>query len=449
MSKFGEMSCKVTLHGVILKKRVGKAYTFLSLQCEKLTTDDVKHIPQDSSIPIQCVAVSSDVSTLSEFNYVALTGTIQKLPEGKRSGHPFEFKVESHLVLGPCDSEFMSKCPSDAGSEIKLKERHLYLRDPQMVLKTRLRAKLLTAMRDYFASDDVLEIVPPSFTGVECEGGATLFKVEHPGQTTTTPMTAFLTQSSQFALEYALPGVGDCYCIAPSFRAEHSVTRRHLTEFLHAEAEWKGILTMEDHLDKLTDMLKGIIARFVHLADRELTAFGCKEHTLKCLYMASHIVVLEHKDAIEECRKRGIKKDDGSDFGDREDIPEAQERALIDAMDSIVYLIKFPKEFKSFYMLADPVDESRVLGCDVEVPGVGEVIGSGIREYRYDVLVEKMKLHGLKVEDYREYLDLRKYGARRTSGMGLGVDRFLVWLLGLQSIREVVAFPRFPGYLRP
>jgi asparaginyl-tRNA synthetase len=175
------------------------------------------------------------------------------------------------------------------------------------------------------------------------------------------------------------------------------------------------------------------------------------QRVLKLREMCDDIVVLDHKDAIAECVKREIYKDPEQKihFDERDDIPEAQERALIDAMGKIVFLVRFPHEFKSFYMARDPEDDTRVLGCDVEVPGVGEVVGSGVREKDFDTLQMRLKESGLKPEDYSEYLDLRKYGACQTSGMGLGVDRMLVWLLGVESIRDVVTFPRFPGYLRP
>jgi len=307
-------------------------------------------------------------------------------------------------------------------------------------------------MRAYWEQEGhCVEVIPPCFTGVECEGGASLFKLEHPGTSMDKPMRAFLTQSSQFYLEYALPGIGDCYCIYPSFRAEHSHTRRHLTEFLHAEAEWEGIITFQDHLDKLSGLLQGIIHHFLDLATPELAKFGKLDRVRELFEMSKNILVLEHKDAIKECRARGIYKDEDSKthFDERDDIPEKAERALIDQINRIVFLVKFPQEFKSFYMGLDPEDPSRVLGCDVEVPGVGEIIGSGVREYDHARLLSRLTAQGLNPDDYTEYLDLRKYGAGMTSGMGLGVDRMLIWLLGLESIREVVSFPRFPANIRP
>ncbi len=246
-----------------------------------------------------------------------------------------------------------------------------------------------------------------------------------------------------------MPGVGDCYCIYPSFRAEHSHTRRHLTEFLHAEAEWSGILTFDDHLDKLRGLLSGTIRHFLEIAAPQLEAMGKQGRVQKLLDMARDVLVLDHKDAIGLCHRFGIVQDDGTPFGERDDIPERAERLLIDKLDRIVFLVRFPAEFKSFYMATDPADPTRVLGCDVEVPGVGEIIGSGVRESDFDRLHARMLEQRLNPADYTEYLDLRKYGAGQTSGMGLGVDRMLTWLLDLHSIREVVTFPRFPGSIRP
>jgi asparaginyl-tRNA synthetase len=338
----------------------------------------------------------------------------------------------------------MSRSPKYRSSQ----RRHLYLRDPHFALVTKARAQLLQALRLYFEEDGCLEIVPPSFTGVQCEGGATLFQLSHPGKSTDKPLPAYLTQSSQFALEMAVPAHGDCYCIAPSFRAEHSHTRRHLTEFLHAEAEWVGIAKFEQHLYKLRALLQGFLRHFLAIAGQTLKQLGKLNHVWQLELLTHDILVLDHRDAIAECRRLEIYNDPETEehFAERDDIPEAQERALIDKLGRIVFLVRFPKEFKSFYMGLDPEDESRVLGCDVEVPGVGEIVGSGVREADHDKLQARLLESGLQPDDYREYLELRKSGFGMTSGMGLGVDRMLTWLLGESSIRDVVTFP---GYLRP
>ncbi len=427
---------KTTILGQVRTLRCGKKNTFM----------DVGY----GDFQIQAVVPSDKVPTeLTIQSYCEFIGKYALLPEGKTSSLPFELQVESIKVISTCSSDVEQQCPSDAGADVKLEKRHFYFRDPQFVLIMKCHAALLRSIRQHFYDTSCMEITPPVFTGVECEGVATLFKLQHPGRSIDKPMTAFLTQSSQFALEMMLPGIGDCFCIEESFRAEDSHTRRHLTEFTHAESEWGGIMKFDDHLDKLKSLMQGIVRNFLLHAEDALKKLGTYDRVIQLEEMTRDIMILEHKDAIKMCQDAGITKSDGTPFGERDDIPEAQERKLIDSIGKIVFLTKFPKEFKSFYMGLDPEDESRVLGCDIEVPTVGEIVGSGVREYDHQRLQERLMEQGLKPEDYSEYLDLRKYGFCRTSGMGLGVGRLLTWLLGTYSIRDVTAFPRFPGYLRP
>ena len=386
-------------------------------------------------------------------SYVSITGVVKKLPEKAYSTQPIEIHATSLKILSSSDPDFSSRCPSDAGPTVRLDERHLYLRDDRFALLTKVRAVFIKSIRKYFEDSDCTEIVPPSFVGNACEGGATLFHLKHPASEKG-DVDCYLTQSAQFYLEMAVPALGDCFCIAPSFRREKSHTRRHLTEFLHAEAEWSGIFTFEDHLTKLKQLLMGILARFMTYCEKQgdlLKQLGLKERVDKLYLMTKEIVMLPHREAIRYCRDHEIYKDPETKthFDDHDDIPEAQERQMIDQIGKIVFLCKFPTEQKSFYCLPDPVDPSVSWACDVEVPGVGEIIGSSVRIGDTEMLLKRMKEQGLKPEDYREYLDLRKYGHGYTSGMGLGVDRMLTWILDLHTIREIVTFPRYPGRLTP
>lgn len=426
----------VRVLGFIQTIRAGKKFTFIELRYGKHQ--------------VQVVASSATLPKISVWSYVSVEGRVSKLLEGKYAtgGVPVEIQDSRIEVLSLADESGPSKCPRGSAPDVRLRERHHYFRDPDFARTMRLWDYLLQACRLHFQKRGMVEITPPSFTGTECEGGATLFKLEHPGKSSETPMKVFLTQSSQFALERSILSVGDCYCIAPSFRAEHSHTRRHLTEFTHIECEWGGILKFEDHLEKLRDLMQSIVSKFLQLAEVELKECGKFERVSKLYEMTKDILVLEHKDAILELHCLGITRDDGTPFGERDDIPEKQEREFIDKIGKIVFLTKFPREFKSFYMALDPEDPSRVLGCDVEVPGVGEIIGSGVREADSKMLEERMLQCGLKLEDYAEYLDLRKFGFAQTSGMGLGMGRMLCWLLDEKSIRDVTAFPCFPGYCK-
>lgn len=404
---------------------------------------------RDGAGDLHKIQVVSKVLPVIREQYVEIVGTVKKLPLGKRSYQTVELQLDDLKVLGESHSDFTTKCPDNAGPEVKLEERHLHLRSRDFGLITVLRGKFLMALRITFGEMRSTEIIPPCFVGNQCEGGATLFGLKYPPNHGEEQLDAYLTQSSQFYLEMAVPAIGDCHCIYPSFRAERSHTRRHLTEFLHAECEWKDVLDFEDHLAKLRFLVSRTIENFRTIAQSELSQLGLLNRVSELAQLP--IIEMTHAQAIKECRERNIYKDADTKehFGPRDDIPEMQERQLIDQIGKIVLLTKFPAEFKSFYMARDPEDPSLVLGCDVEVPGVGEVIGSGVRVYREDELRQYLRENNLKEEEYREYIDLRKYGNARTSGMGLGVDRFLTWLLGRDSIRDIVTFPRYPGRLTP
>lgn len=420
---------RITFYGTLRKVRASKKYSFLVIGYGKYE--------------VQVVTLSASLPHLTIGSYLSVTGKVQALPEGVYSTLPVEVVDATVKVLSLADEKTTMYCPPQSSSEVRLAQRVHYLRDQLFAAKLRLGDVLCQAFRSYFQETECVEILPPSFTGVECEGGATLFKLEHPGRSSDQPMSAYLTQSSQFALEYALPGVGDCYCIAPSFRAEHSHTRRHLTEFTHVEAEWGGITDFEKHLDKLRTMLTGVLVKFYKMGESDLKTLGKYERVERLVESSRDILVLTHKEAIEKCRQMEIYKDPATKthFGSRDDIPEAQERQLIDRIGKIVFLVKFPKEFKSFYMGLDPEDPSYVLGCDVEVPGVGEIVGSGVRESSPEKLTERLLEAKLEPSDYEEYIALRKCGFCMTSGMGLGLGRMLCWLLEEHSIRDVTAFP--------
>lgn len=406
-------------------------------------------IGNESKLQIYCGAKLKDITkSLNLESYVEITGMVRKLPEGKQYFKDLEMEAETITVLGSSAEDYPSRCPANANRELKIDERHLYIRNNEFALITKLRSLLVKAIRVYFDNSQCTEIFPPCFVGNQCEGGSTLFKLNYPAKEKG-EITAYLTQSSQFYLEYLLPGIGDCYCIYPSFRAEKSHTRRHLTEFLHAECEWANVDTMEIHISKLKSLLKGVLFIFFEYGKQDLQQLGLKERVENLLKMCDDIVILTHKEAIDYCKEHEIYKDPEIKlhFNYDDDIPEMQERQMIDKINKIVFLVKFPKWFKSFYFKL--YDDETVYGCDVEVPGVGEIIGSGVREHDYEKLLRAIHEHELNPDDYREYLELRKYGSARTSGMGLGVDRFLTWLLDLPNIRDVVTFPRVPGRLFP
>lgn len=430
---------EVTIRGWVSKIQTFKRHSFLKVRdgAGKQSTIQV-YLPQGEPV-------------IDLESYVEITGMVVALPVGKFSTQPRELRASGYRVIGASEGQFANKCPEHAGPAVKLELRHLYLREPLFAVIIKLRALLVEALRLTFKEMGSTEIIPPCFVGNQCEGGATLFKLPYPPVDKGPDIEAYLTQSSQFYLEMAVPAVGDCYCIYPSFRAERSHTRRHLTEFLHAEAEWKDVMTFEEHLAKLKTLVTLMLKHFLALdAPLGLLKELARREDVEAMAKLP-FVTMTHADAIEYCKTHEIYADEETKkhFGPEDDIPEAQERKMVDQIGKIVLLTEFPKHFKSFYMASRPDKPSVVLGCDVEVPGVGEIIGSGVRVQTVQELRARLEEQGLKEKDYVEYIDLRRYGFAQTSGMGLGVDRVLTWLLGTHSIRDVVTYPRVPGRLTP
>lgn len=437
----------VIVRGWIFQIRPLKANIFLSLRDGAGSANSIQVVTP--GIP----------DFVQEQTYVEICGTLEPLPPKARSFHPYEIHTTAENIkcIGMALPGFNTTYPETANRSLQLDHRHQYLRHKQLALTAVLHAQLLKSLRLAFEDMRCTEISPPLIVGNQCEGGATLFDLKYPnlyGEDS----KAYLTQSSQFYLEYMVPVVGDCFCIADSFRKEKFRTRRHLTTYVHAEAEWRDVYTMSDHLHKLTDLLVYTLEHFRNLSQVTLEDYkpGLALRLGKLINMVKTAQIMTHREAIQYCRDHKIYKEDptpenpdGVHFGDRDDIPEKQERAMIDQLGKVVFLTKFPKEFKSFYMCPDPQDPSLVLGCDVEVPGVGEIIGSGVRVYDHGALLAALKEQGLKPEEYAEYLDLRQYGHARTSGMGLGVGRLLTWLLEEYSILDVTQFPRVPGLVTP
>lgn len=440
----------VTIKGWIDTIRTGKKTHFYVLR-------------QSPTSQVQVVVPADLISKLEQpptpESYVAITGVVKCLPAEAHSFLPVEIHAHSIDVISLAKSDFPHRCPSGCGPDVQLAQRHLYIRDKKFAINQMLLTSLIDGFRGYFRDSDMHEVIPPSFTSLQCEGGSTLFSLKHPGKTSDKPMDVFLNQSAQFYLEMALAALGGAgtWCVAQSYRAENSHTRRHTTEYTHVEAEWSDMPSIEAHGDRLIQMCKGAISRWIESSEVLLKAAGKYESAQKKLKMLDDVVLLHHKDAITMLRKLGVKKTvtdkDGQkievDFDDDDDIEEAQERWLTDKIGKIILLWGFPRKHKSFYMALDPKDQERVLGIDMLVPGVGEIIGSGIRVSTSKQLRERLEEQKLDPATYTSYTDLRDYGFAMTSGMGLGATRTMCWLLDEFHIRDVTMFPRFPGYAAP
>lgn len=382
---------------------------------------------------------------LMDGGYVELKGSLSRLPEGKTAPCGFQYEFLIHDFV-PYQSEAMTEFGYEIGTHVRYTKRHLTIRRDDMHDIFLIRASLLSSIRRFYEQQKFIEITPPHLTQQAVEGGATLFELDYYGEKAT------LTQSSQLYLETFVPVFQKIFCIQPSFRAEKSLTRRHLSEFTHCEAE-ASFMCLDDLLDHIEQFMKFIFSYLY--SDEVIRSCVSKFKDFDISMFDGKFVRMTYQDAIEYCRAHEIYKDDEEktffEFGD--DIPEASERAMVDMIGKPVFLTHFPKFMKSFYMLRSVSDPDLTESVDLLLPEVGEVFGGSMRIYDKDALEESMCEFGLAVDDsYQWYIDLRKYGSCPHGGYGMGIERILLYILGYEhsySVKDCIPFPRFPGHLVP
>ena len=389
---------------------------------------------RDGTGIIQGVVSAKEVSpevfqiakNLSQESSVIIQGTIR---EEKRAPGGFEISV-THLepvqTVSPNDPYPIT--PKEHGIEFLLDRRHLWLRSLRQHAILKVRHEVIRAVRDYFDSHDFTLVDTPVFTPAACEGTTTLFEVDYFGQ------KAFLTQSGLLYNEATAAAFGKTYCFGPTFRAEKSKTRRHLTEFWMVEPEM-SYARLEDVMNLAEDFICSIVGRVITNRRAELKALERDMAPLE--RVQKPFPRLHYDDAVKLLKEKGTAFEWGGDFG------APDETLISENFDRPVLVHHYPSQVKAFYMEPDPHRPELACCVDVLAPeGYGEIIGGGERLSSYEGLVKRIQEHNLPPEAFTWYLDLRKYGSVPHGGFGMGIERCVAWICGIEHLREAIPFPR-------
>jgi asparaginyl-tRNA synthetase len=371
-------------------------------------------------------AAWSAVGALTQEAAVEITGTVRADARAPGGGG-VELQVTDLRILGA--SPDFPITPKEHGTAFLFEHRHLWLRSRRQVAIARVRHEVVQAIRDFFYQRGFVLVDTPILTGSIGEHAGTLFATDYfdLGK-------AYLAQTGQLYVEAAAAALGKVYCFGPTFRAEKSKTRRHLTEFWMVEPEvaWND---SNDNMGLQEEFVAYIVARCLERRSPELTELERDTAPLARCVPPFHRI--SYTDAVEKLKHLGATLEWGRDLGGEE------ETLLAKQYDRPVMVFNYPKAVKAFYMKENPADPRTVLNNDMLAPeGYGEIIGGSQREDDHDKLLARINAEGLPLAPYGWYLDLRKYGTFVHSGFGLGVERTVAWICGIPHIREAIAFPR-------
>ena len=368
---------------------------------------------------------------LNQEDSVILNGIVKKEP---RSIGGFELGIKDITVVNHVTEEFPIS-PKEHGADFLMSNRHLWLRSKRQNAIMRIRHQVVKAIRDFFDSSDFTLIDSPIFTANAVEGTTTLFEVDY------FERSAYLTQSGQLYQEAGATAFGRTYCFGPTFRAEKSKTRRHLTEFWMVEPEM-AFVDLDQNMKWAEKLVTYIVSQVLITSYKELDTL---ERDIKKLEnIKGPFPRLTYDEAVK------ILNDNGSDFEHGNDFGASDETILSKQFEKPILIHRWPADIKAFYMKRDGINKKLALGVDMIAPeGYGEIIGGGQREDNIEILTERIRHHDLPLEPFKWYLDLRKYGSVPHSGFGLGLERTVAWICGTKHIRETIPFPRTMSRLEP
>jgi len=357
-----------------------------------------------------------------------------ELKEDKRAPRGIEIEVKDFKVIERAEEPYPI-AKKYHGPEFLLDNRHLWIRNEKMHAILKVRAAVIDAAREWFKENGYTEVHMPTLVTAACEGGATLFELKYFDQ------KAYLTQSWQLYAEAVIASLGNIYTLAPSFRAEMSRTRRHLTEYWHLEAEapW---CTLDEILRVQEGLVTHICNGIAEQHEAELATLGRDPEDL--LKVKSPFEKLTYDEVISTLQKEGVKAVHG------EDLTYEQEKHVALKRDKPFFIMYYPKKAKAFYHKLHPEKPDLTLSADLLAPeGYGEITGGGQRVDDKEELLKRMSDEGLSQKDYAWYIDLRRFGSVPHSGFGLGVERIVAWLCKLNHIRDATAFPRLINRIYP
>jgi asparaginyl-tRNA synthetase len=417
---------EVTLRGWLYNRRSSGKVHFLLIR--------------DGTGLCQCVASKADLGDeafaaadhLGQESSLEVTGIAR---EDRRAPGGIELTLKSFKLIAAANDYPIT--PKEHGVAFLLDLRHLWIRSARQHAILRIRSEVEAACRDFFHERGFVLFDAPILTPTSCEGTTNLFEIDYFGE-----RKAYLTQSGQLYAEAGALAFGKVYCFGPTFRAEKSKTRRHLTEFWMVEPE-VAFFTLDEDMQLAEDFVSSILARVL---DRRREELKILERDVSLLEKAAATPYprITYDEALARLKTKGFEVRWGDDLGADE------ETALSAEFDRPVLVHRYPAECKAFYMKRDPARPEVALCVDMLAPeGYGEIIGGGQREDDYETLKGRILHHGLPLEPFSWYLDLRRYGSVPHAGFGMGIERAVSWICGIHHVREAIPFPRMLERIEP